>query len=260
MNKVNPQLLIKTLKTKILGRKIIFFERVDSTNKMAWDLADKGEREGTLIMAETQERGRGRLGRPWFSPEGGLWASLILRPSIKTSEVDKITLMAGVSIAESIREKYGLDARLKWVNDVLIHGRKISGVLAESSITGRKVNFVVLGIGVNVNIDLFPAELREIATSLAMELGKHVSISEFALTLISKIEENYLSLKKRGGSSKIINKWKKLSDTIGRTVEVSSNSEVYRGKAINLDENGFLILKTASGELVRIATGTCRYL
>lgn len=260
MSEISPQLLVEALKTKTLGRKIIYFERLNSTNETAWDLASKGEEEGAVIIAKIQEKGKGRLGRSWFSPEGGLWLSFILKPSLKISEVNKITLMAGVSIAESIREKYDLDARLKWVNDVLIHGKKISGILAESSITGRKVNFVILGIGVNVNIVHFPTELRKIATSLAIELGKHVSITDFTLTLISRLEKNYLALKRRRGSAKIINKWKKYSDTIGRNVEVSCDSEIYRGEAIDLDRNGFLILKKTSGELVRVATGTCRYL
>lgn len=258
MPEINPAFLKNGLRTKTFGKKIIFLDRVDSTNRYAWKLAELGEDEGTIVLAKVQEEGKARMDRKWFSPEGGLWFSVILRPSLKAYVAERVMLMAGVSIVESIRELYDLDARLKWVNDVLINSKKVSGVLAETSITGKKLDFVILGIGVNVNIDSFPEDLEEKATSIKLELGRDVSINELAIDLIMKLENNYRLIWKK--ASEIAGKWRRYSDTIGRFVEIVHNEERLRGKAVDIDENGFLVLRLESGELVKVTIGTCYYL
>ena len=255
---MDPREIQRNLKTERFGRKIFFFDEIESTNQYAWKLAEKGEVEGTIVLAKSQYKGRGRMGREWFSPKGGLWLSVILKPFLKINVAEKVTLMAGVSIVEVINELYGLAAKLKWVNDVLVNQRKVAGVLTESSVVNDRINFMVLGIGVNVNVTQFPQELKDIATSISLELGKLVNLNEFSSKLLEKLELNYKSMCK-SEIAKIVEKWKKYSATLGRFVEIYSNGEKLTGKAIDIDEEGFLILELESGEKIKVLTGTCRH-
>ncbi|RLG61116.1 biotin--[acetyl-CoA-carboxylase] ligase [Candidatus Geothermarchaeota archaeon] len=259
MSEIDISFLRNNLKTKLIGKEIIFFEKIDSTNRKAWEMAEKGAPEGTVIIAEQQERGVGRMGKRWFSPRGGLWFSVILRPPLGVNECQKITLMAGVAVADFLKELYGLKAKLKWVNDVRVKGKKISGILTEMSTIGEKLDFVILGIGVNINISRFPRELADIATSVEMELKKKVSINEAIIALVENLEEEYRLLVK-GFSSNLIEKWRRLSDTLGRFVEIRYDKKTFKGIAVDVDENGFLILKVKSNRIIKITTGTCRYL
>jgi BirA family biotin operon repressor/biotin-[acetyl-CoA-carboxylase] ligase len=173
------------------GNSIFFSRAVGSTNDWAKELAEHGAAEGTVAIAETQTAGRGRLDRTWVSPKGGLYFSVILRPRLKPAEAVRLVFVAGLAVAEALSEKHGLKAETKWPNDVLVNGRKVCGILSEMNATGEKVNFVILGVGVNANFDVkkaLPEELWESATSLECELGRRVELEELFRMLLEKLE------------------------------------------------------------------------
>lgn len=233
------------LHTKRLGKNILFFYEVDSTNNLAKELAMYGAHEGTVVIAETQTRGRGRLDREWVSPTGGLWFSIILRPKLRPAEAVKLTFVAGLAVAEVLSRTFGLKAEVKWPNDILVNGRKICGILTEMSTTGETVNFVVVGIGVNANFDVekvFPEPLRKITTSIEKELGRKVQLEELLGAILERLENLY-ELFLREGFNPILKEWKKYAGFLGRQVEVISQLEKLRGLALDVNHEGALIVK-----------------
>jgi len=192
---MNADRLQEGLRTKQFGKRIVFLREVDSTNDYAKELASYGAEEGTAVVAETQTAGRGRLGREWISPKGGLYFSVILRPRISASEAVKLVFVAGLAVAKIFEEVYGLHVEIKKPNDVLVNGKKISGILAETNTTGEKVNYTIIGIGINVNFDVketLPKELAKNATSLENELDKKIRLEQLFKALIEKLESLYL--------------------------------------------------------------------
>jgi len=245
------------LRTKRLGRSILFSREIDSTNKWAKELARYGTREGTVVIAETQTKGRGRLGREWVSPTGGLWFSLILRPKFRPSEAVKLTFVAGLAVAKVLREMFDLKVETKWPNDVLVNGRKICGILTEMNTTGETVNFVVVGVGVNTNFDVekaFPEHLRRVATSLENELGRKVRLEELFRGLLERLENLYELFIKEGFNS-ILEEWKNYAGFLGRQVEVTSLTEKLSGLALDVDHDGALVLKLEDGMIRRVFVG-----
>ncbi|MDP3014789.1 MAG: biotin--[acetyl-CoA-carboxylase] ligase [Candidatus Subteraquimicrobiales bacterium] len=256
-----PDLLLpleikQNLSTRILGSEIHHFNEVGSTNNLAKDLARRGAVEGTLVIAERQSLGKGRFGRHWVSPSGGLWFSLILKPEILPLDAPKVTLLAGVAITETIQKTLGLNARIKWPNDLLIDGKKVAGLLTEMSAEIDRVDFIILGIGINVNVDItdFPRELRSKVTSLKEALSRKVDRIDFLKSLLVCLERYYLELKE-GKTESILSRWKELNDTLGAYVKVSSLEEEIVGEALSLDEHGGLILRLESGEKRVIYSG-----
>ncbi len=246
------------LKTKILGRKdIVSFTETDSTNTQAKDLAIKGAPEGTLVIAEKQTMGRGRRGRAWFSPKGdGIYASLILRPTIPPSEAPLITLLTAVVAAETLKSVTELNPRIKWPNDILINGKKIAGILTELSMEMDAVDFVIVGIGLNVNtpVSCFDEEIKDIATSVFIETGKRFERT----TLIKKYLEHYeayYEMFNKKGFKPILQKWKALADIIGRRITVDMISKKHVGQVVDVDVDGVLVLKDDNGKLHRIYSG-----
>lgn len=245
------------LRTKRLGQSVVFSREVDSTNEWAKELAVCGACEGTVVVAETQTRGRGRLGREWFSPTGGLWFSLILRPELHPAEAVKLTFVAGLAVAKVLREVFGLGAETKWPNDVLVNGRKICGILTETSITGEVVDFVVVGVGVNANLDVnkvFPESLRKAATSLENELGRKVEVEGLFRDLLERLENLY-ELFMREGFNPILREWKSYAGFLGQQVEVTSPAERLTGLALDVDHEGALILRLEDGATRRVFVG-----
>jgi len=245
------------LRTKRLGRSILFSREIDSTNKSAKELALDGAREGTVVIAETQTKGRGRLGREWVSPTGGLWFSLILRPKLRPSEAVKLTFVAGLAVAKVLREMFDLKVETKWPNDVLVNGRKICGILTEMNTTGETVNFVVVGVGVNTNFDVekaFPEHLRRVATSLENELGRKVRLEELFRGLLERLENLYELFTKEGFNS-ILEEWKNHAGFLGRQVEVTSPTEKLSGLALDVDHDGALVLRLEDGTIRRVFVG-----
>jgi BirA family biotin operon repressor/biotin-[acetyl-CoA-carboxylase] ligase len=229
---------------------------VGSTNDYAKALASYGAEGGTIVIAETQTAGRGRLGRKWISPKGGLYFSLILRPSLQASEAVKLVFAAGLAIAEVLNKSYGLNVETKWPNDVLVNGKKICGILGEMNATGERVNYSIIGVGVNSNFNAekdLPKDLAETATSLEDELGRKTRIEELFQALIGKLENVYC-LFLNEGFAPVLKEWKKYAGFLGKKVEVIRGAEKFCGVALNVDSDGSLILKQ-NKETVKLISG-----
>lgn len=256
---LTPAMIKAGLKTSIMGRDIHYFKETESTNTIAMEIANMVE-EGTVVIAESQTRGRGRMGRKWLSPEGGIWLSIILKPRIKPWHVSRITILTGVSVAKTIRS-YALDARIKWPNDILINEKKVCGILTELEAEIDQVEYCVVGIGIDANVDIevFPEETRENSTSLRKELGKHINRGEFVQRLLEEIEKEYMKLQ-RSEFPSILDEWRAMSATIGEWVKITTSSRTIYGEAIGVDNDGALILETGEGKLEKIVAGTCEHL
>jgi BirA family biotin operon repressor/biotin-[acetyl-CoA-carboxylase] ligase len=241
-------------KTKILGKDLRCYLEVPSTNEAAKEIA-RGCQDGTVILAEVQTEGRGRLNRSWLSPPGGVWMSLILKPELPVAHAYRINMAVGVAIARTISCLYGLRAGIKWPNDILVNERKLSGILTEISAEMDRIEYAVVGVGVNANVDVddFPEEWR--ATSLSRELGFPVSRVELVQRLLEEVEEAYTRI----GSPEIYREWRDLSATLGRRVRVASHEGEFEGQAVSLSEDGALSLSTSSG-IRRVLAGDCIHL
>ncbi|MEM3737614.1 MAG: biotin--[acetyl-CoA-carboxylase] ligase [Candidatus Bathyarchaeia archaeon] len=245
------------LQTSLIGHEIHYFKEVNSTQDIAKRLASEGAREGTIVVAERQTNGRGRMGRDWFSPSGGVWLSIILRPRFNP-RIQGLTLLAGVAVARAIKRLYNLEAKLKWPNDVILNGKKVCGILAEVNAEMDLINYLVIGIGVNVNVDLSSEKrLRETATSIKEVIGKESSRVDFLQILLEEFEHLYRLFAVEGFGS-ILNEWRGRSETLGALVSVTSVDEEFEGLALNVDGEGFLIVKLRDGSLKRVVAGDVR--
>lgn len=255
--RINVNRLQEGLHAKRFGRSIILLREVGSTNDLARELAGYGADEGTVVMAETQTTGRGRLNREWLSPKGGLWFSIVLRPKLQPDEVAKLVFVASLAVAEVLRTSYGLKAETRWPNDVLVKGRKVCGILAETKTTGETVNFVVIGIGINVNFNVrkaLPPELWQSAASIKDESGRKVELESLTCTILENLESLYDSFLKNGFGP-VLERWKKLANFLGRKVEVTSQTEKLNGSAYDVDESGALVLRLVDGTFKRVFVG-----
>jgi BirA family biotin operon repressor/biotin-[acetyl-CoA-carboxylase] ligase len=255
--KLNVDKLQEGLRTKCFGRNVFFSSVFGSTNEWAKELAAYGAVEGTVAVAETQTCGRGRLGREWLSPKGGLWFSVVLRPKLKPVETVRLVFVAGLAVAEVLHELYGLKAETKWPNDVLLNERKVCGILTEMKTSDEKVSYVIIGIGINANFkveSVFPQELRKIATSLESEIGRKVSLERLFSVLIERIESIY-DLYIKEGFVPVLGKWKQYASFLGRPVEVTNHTEKLKGLALDVDGAGALVLKLEDGTIKRIFVG-----
>jgi BirA family biotin operon repressor/biotin-[acetyl-CoA-carboxylase] ligase len=253
------RLINKHLKTKTFGRVIRFYREVESTNDVAFDLAKEGAAEGTVVIADTQTKGRGRLQRKWISPPGfNLYMSIIFRPSISSKDATILTLVSSIALFETVNS-HGIKSQIKWPNDLLINRRKVAGVLTEMEPDGERVEFVLVGLGVNLNMtrevmNNLMGEVSEIATSVREELGREVDRSEFAANLINLLEKWYDEFNSKGKSN-IIGEWKKRWGDLNKRVRVRIDGNVIEGIAYDLDQNGFLLIKKDNGEIERIIAG-----
>jgi BirA family biotin operon repressor/biotin-[acetyl-CoA-carboxylase] ligase len=247
------------IKSKIkgsIGREIFFYEKVGSTNTVASNLAEEVA-EGTVIIADTQEKGRGRLGRVWVSPPGeNIYMSIILQPQIETKDATLITIMAAVASANALRKITGLNISIKWPNDLMCHERKIGGILTELKTDQKGILFSVIGIGINVNtdIDAFPEDVREIATSVKNETGKLFLREEIVAEILNEIHNWYMILKAMKREV-LLAEWQRLTSTLGKEVIVVIGQETYKGFAEAIDDEGMLILRLPSEEMKRIHSG-----
>jgi len=237
-----------------LEQRIHYFPEIGSTMDAARELAKKGVGEGTIVIAEAQAHGRGRLSREWLSPKGGIYFTLILRPSISPAYAPRINLMASVAVATTIRKLFGLNAELKWPNDVLIGGRKVCGILAEMDAEMDVVNFVNVGIGINANASV--PQFEKTATSLKDALGREISRKEFLSVLLMEIERRQALLME----ADLLDEWKKLSGTLNKYVRILSPGEVIVGRAIDIDTTGALIIRKRNGSLKKALAGDCIHL
>jgi BirA family biotin operon repressor/biotin-[acetyl-CoA-carboxylase] ligase len=245
------------LTTRRIGKKIICFRSTDSTNQIAFKLGEQEAEEGTVVIAEEQSHGKGRLGRHWESPYGvNLYCSIILRPPIMPAQAAQFTFLSAVAVATAIETTTSLIPRIKWPNDILVNGMKVSGMLNEMSAETEKINFIVLGIGVNINMrtELFPKHLRHPASSLYLEGGKPVDRTKFTRALLTALDflyEDYL----RHGVSSVKEQLLERSAFLGKRVKVSFQDLESTGIAAGLDDDGALLLKHSDGRIERILAG-----
>jgi BirA family biotin operon repressor/biotin-[acetyl-CoA-carboxylase] ligase len=253
-------LSIEEIKAKLtgnIGRNIFFYDTVGSTNSVAAGFAEKGTAEGSVVLADCQETGKGRLGRKWVSPPGvNIYMSIILRPEIEPKHVTLITIMAAVACAIALRKVTGLNIAIKWPNDLTVSDKKIGGILTETKIEQDRIIFAIVGIGININIDInaFPEDVKKIATSAKNETGKQYSRTETITMILNEIDYWYGNLKSTGQKI-LLSQWQKLATTLGKTVKVTTGKETFTGSAESIDDEGMLILRLPSGVLKRISAG-----
>lgn len=252
---LNAAEIAEGLKTAALGRKVYALAVVDSTNNEAKRQAAKGAPHGSLFVAEQQTGGKGRLGRSWSAPAGeGIWMSLLLRPEISPYEVPQITLIAGLAVCRAIRALTPCPAMIKWPNDVIIGSRKICGILTEMTAETERVNFVVTGIGINVNTPTFPGELQQKATSLYLETGKKTSRAALVRQVLLEFEQYYDAFITEA-TADLVSPYKELCATLGRKIGLTRNGAALTGRAVDVSPRGELVVTLDSGETVEVNSG-----
>ena len=233
------------LKTKQFGQTLHLYDRIESTNTTALALAEQGAPEGTVILADSQTKGRGRMGRRWISPPHvNLYFSIVLRPTGNPQTIGLWSLAAAVAVARTIEQTTALPARLKWPNDILVHAKKVSGLLLESAIHNGRVKHLVLGIGLNVNLTrvLLPEVLRNSVTSLREELGRELDRIKLLQRLLAQLELQYQSFQTEP-PDKVMENYRALSETLGQIVTVQLPDHEWTGNVIGLTPEGALILQ-----------------
>jgi BirA family biotin operon repressor/biotin-[acetyl-CoA-carboxylase] ligase len=239
------------LATRFIGQEVSCYHSLPSTNDVAKTLAQEGVKEGTVIVAEEQTAGRGRIKRRWLSPRGGIALSIILYPPL--DYLPSLIMVASLAVANAIERVTGLKAKLKWPNDVLVNGKKVCGILVESDVRGNKVDYAVIGIGINANLKLseFP-QIAPMATSLSQELGRDVSRREIVRSLLAEAERLYLAL---ASGDSVFKQWRSRLVTLGQEVQVSSAEATYKGVAESVASDGSLLLRQPDGNLLKIVAG-----
>ncbi len=236
-----PDIISHGLNTEIIGSSLKYFDEIGSTNVEAKRLAAQGASDGTLVIAESQNAGQGRLDRSFFCPRGGIWFSVILRPTFFPREAPKSTLMAAVAVTQAMRA-FKLEAGIKWPNDILYQGKKLVGISTEMSADIDRINYVVIGIGINAIIsqEQFPADLQDRAASMSMFLGNFDRIGFFQQVL-RNLEAVYKEVQSQGFEP-ILQEWRQLSVTLGEEVNVLGIKETFSGRAVDIAEDGALLI------------------
>ena len=251
LDALSPAAITDNLGTRFVGQRVICYPKLTSTNDVAKREAQQGAIEGTVVVADEQTAGRGRIKRLWLSPRGSLALSVVLYPSL--SCLPSLIMVASLAVVHCIEKITGLKAQIKWPNDVLINDKKICGILIESEVRGRQVDLAVIGIGINVNLN--PSDFPEIsptATSLSHELGRDVSRLDILRCLLAETERLYLALP--GGDS-VYQQWRDNLVTLGKKVRVRSGETTYNGVAESVARDGSLLLRQPDGSLTKIVAG-----
>lgn len=243
--------VLDRISTRIIGREVLYLPSVTSTMDVARKAATGGAVEGTVVVADRQTKGRARLGRAWINPPGVLAMSLIVHPEM--SKLLRLTMMASLATSRCIERVAGLETSIKWPNDVLIRGKKVSGILTQSALRRQSVRWAIIGIGINVNFDpsAYP-EIADTATSLSNELGTTVSQLDVLVCLIEELDELYVGLQK---GEALHDDWRNRLETIGKIVRVTSGKRVIDGCAESVDGDGALMVRQLDGSLVQITAG-----
>lgn len=245
------------LHTNRMGKKICYFSSIDSTNAYARRIGEEGAPDGTLVIADEQTAGRGRSGRHWVTPPGTAIAfTLLLKPDIPPSRISMVTLVMGLAVCSAIRRLTGLDAGIKWPNDVVIDGRKVCGILTEMSAEMDGVHYIVIGTGINTNLTSFPDEIKDVATSLQIQLGHPVDRAEVLVEVIELFEEYYEKFEKDGDLSNLQDIYNEALLNRGRKVRVLDPKGEYTGRALGIDPEGKLLVeRDDDGETVKVWSG-----
>jgi BirA family transcriptional regulator, biotin operon repressor / biotin---[acetyl-CoA-carboxylase] ligase len=253
---VTPDLLHKRLKGRLFGKRILHFFKTDSTNRVAMELGHAGEAEGAVVIAEEQTAGRGRAGRTWHSERGtGLYFTLLLRPRLSPAQAPLLTMLAGIAAHSAISAQTGVAPELKWPNDLLLGSRKIGGILTEMHAEPSQVRFVIIGCGINVNQENFPAELSDVATSLRRETGRSHSRLELLVRLLAEFETDYNRFL-REGPAVVIERFQQVSTFAnGKRVRVDNGVHSYAGVTAGLSPEGLLLVKKYDGQTQAVIAG-----
>nr|WP_238996476.1 biotin--[acetyl-CoA-carboxylase] ligase [Paenibacillus pinistramenti] len=249
--------LMLAFKTSVLGRNLKLLPVTESTQDEVRMLAEQDAPEGTLVIAEEQTKGKGRMGRTWYSPPGnGLWMSLLLRPSLPLGSASQLTLMTAVAVCRAIRTVAKVDAGIKWPNDILIGGRKSCGILLESSGEDERIKYCIVGIGIDVNMqaDELPDELASIMTSLRIEAGQIVDRAQLAGGIMNEMEKLY-NLYLDEGFGPVAALWEALSVSLHKEVTVRMVNRELSGTAVSLDPSGALVIQLANGDTEKVFSG-----
>lgn len=248
-DKLYPWEIQQDLKTKFIGKKIHYNDTLESTQSIAWNLGIQQEAEGTLVVSETQTKGRGRLSRKWISPKGGIYFSLILKPKfLLIQEVPQITLLVALGCIYGIKKATGVECQVKWPNDIYLSGKKLGGILCEIHAEADKVNFVVAGIGINVNTKDLPQE----ATSLFLNTEDKASRLEIIKSILKEIETCYLRAQKEGFFA-LLREWESFCILWGKRISLKVYDKEIEGEAQGIDERGYLLLRQDTGLLEKIS-------
>lgn len=252
-----PEEIKAGLKTKIIGKKIIYLKKTDSTNSYCKNLVKKNIEEGTIVVTDIQEKGKGRKNRKWSSPDGGIWFSAILYPKIPPQNAMILTMAASISIVEAIKKSTDLNPIIKWPNDVLINGKKICGILTELDAEIDEINYAIVGIGINVNNNL-EKDLQNFATSLKIESNQNISRVNLFKNILKSLDENYNYIKS-SNYKKIRDLWFLNAKIVGKKVKIDREKDTIIGVVSDLDESGCLIIKTKKG-FKKIVTGDVTFI
>ncbi len=245
------------LNTDFIGNKIIHFDTINSTNIKAKELAETGEKEGTVIISEEQTLGRGRLGRIWIAPKyKGIWMSIILRPNINPIHVAKITQISAAAVCLAISEME-IEVYIKWPNDIIINNKKVCGILTEMSCELNKINYAVLGIGINVNIDEneFPDSIKNTAASIKSALGKEFMRKKIAAKVLNHFETLYKQFIIDGNTNKSLDICRKKSIVLGKKINIIKNNKTISVKAVDINDEGELVVEYENGETENLISG-----
>ncbi|MDH7594365.1 MAG: biotin--[acetyl-CoA-carboxylase] ligase [Methanomicrobiales archaeon] len=262
--KLLPYEVKKVLKTKLIGREIRYFDKTTSTNTVAQNLLiakDSESLHGTIVIAEEQTGGTGRLGRVWVSPGGGIWLTIILKPKIPIERAIMLTMAGSIAVVRAIKRTTGIGALIKWPNDIYIGKKKVGGIITELSAEGSEIHHCLVGIGIDVNIPLsdLPPQLKGSVTSLSAEIGRDVDRVMLLGTLLKEFELRYFQLEAMEYEP-ILREWKSLLCTIEHRVRIRYGSRIFEGEAIDIDDFGGLLVRKDDGVVERVIAGDCTHI
>ncbi|MDI9476690.1 MAG: biotin--[acetyl-CoA-carboxylase] ligase [Natronincolaceae bacterium] len=254
-DKLLPGEIGSSIHNNIIGKRIIYFDSIDSTNNYIKKKAGQ-LKNGTVVLAEEQVSGRGRRGKEWISPKGtGIWMSLILKPDIPPREGIKMTQIAAVAVCGSIRKLTGLDALIKWPNDIVINGKKVCGILTEMAGELNEINYVVIGIGINANMEHFPEEVGKKATSLFIEGGKKVDRKELLVDILENFEIMYNNYTLHLNLNEVLPMIKAYSAVLGKNIRIIQGKSEKMGRAVDINDDGLLLVEKEDGNRELISSG-----
>lgn len=244
------------MNTKYMAKEVLFLEETNSTNTQAKILAAEEAANGLLVVAEQQSMGKGRRGRSWSSPRGnGIWMSLLLKPAIKPSSASMITLVAALATAKAVKEQTGLEAKIKWPNDIVVNGKKICGILTEMSSELDYIHYIIIGIGLNANTKEFPKELQEVATSLYLEAKREVGRSQLIACIMEFFEAYFMQFEKEETLSGFLKEYNSLLVNQEQEVRVMEPQREYHGVALGIDQEGALLVRLSDNTVKRVVSG-----
>ena len=243
-------------RTRWIAKEILLFEEIESTNVKATVLAGSGASHGTLVLANSQTDGKGRRGRSWHTPRGtSIAMSVILKPQLEAEYASMLTLIQALAVVKALEEKYGLQSQIKWPNDILIHERKICGILTEMNLKGTQIASIIIGTGINVNQEKFPQEIAQIATSLKRENGQVICREVLIAAICEKFEYYFELFMKNKELSFMLEEYNACLVSAGRKVKVLDPKGEFTGEALGINKHGELLVRTAEGEVVNVYAG-----